>query len=139
MNIWKQKYLEARRKVARLMRENATLKGELAMYHELYPMGRPPCGIIRCIEIDDYTFVETSFTIPETYEVFDDMANVVASVSLEFGALEAKYFNKGEYETIFTHKFTERPYKGSFYNEEERMQYLGEIADVLKSKKVELM
>lgn len=136
MNIWKQKYLEMRKKAMSLMIENEELSGMLEAYRYFYH-DRPIDNRVRYIEIDDYTFVETSYASPEAYEVLDDTATVVAHVSLESSLLVAKYLDDeddDDPEIIFSHKFIERDYKGTFDNTTERMLFLGEIAKVLSKK-----
>jgi hypothetical protein len=78
------------------------------------------------------SFIGTCGSYPEQYDVVNAGMQQVGYVRLRGGRLKV-YFPDVDGELVYLHFFEEK-YKGCFDNEEERVQYLEDIAFMLDRK-----
>lgn len=90
---------------------------------------------IKRIKIKDLEFVETSMACPEQYDVFDITGKLVGYVRLRWGELRCDFPNvHGSMIYHYSFEHEDGSLKGWFSNDDERMEYLTNIADKINEK-----
>ena len=84
--------------------------------------------------INGLEFRMTCIACPEQYDVFDEEGIQVAYIRLRYGYLSVD-IPDCDGETIYTHEFDDK-WKGVFDNEEERFNYLYDIAKIIKESTI---
>ena len=85
------------------------------------------------MQILDYNLVLTCPCCPEQYDVFDAEGKQSGYIRLRGGNFRVYYPNTGG-ELVFYHRFEDDEWKGMFYNDEEREQYLTEAVKAIHNK-----